>query len=353
MTDEREPASLHLDPNRRGGSAADRSATASDPDSGMAAANDAPVDQAEPGNVFASLPGWRDLLRAMRPHQWFKNAFVAAPLIFAGPELRAQDALDLTLVLRVALAFGVFCLASSATYLLNDIHDVEGDRLHPIKRLRPIAAGAVPVAAAWLLFAGLLTAGVGLSLVVAPGYLYFVGAYFAMNLAYSKGLKRIAYVDAVVISLGFVLRILAGAEAASVQVSNWLVACTVLLAMFLALGKRKHELLTSNSKHRAALGQYRKSHLDAALAALAAATVVAYLSYTLDADTAARFGTHLLPWTVPFPILGLWRFVQLLNRPDSAHSPTERMLRDPAFLANFVLWAGVVGALIYGFVGGG
>lgn len=291
------------------------------------------------------------LLRAMRPHQWVKNAFVLAPLVFAGPELRAGDLLTAKLIEHVLLGVLAFCLQSSATYLLNDIHDVQADRQHPVKRHRPIASGALPIAAAWTAFWVILASAAALSLLAGGWFIAYVGAYFAMNTAYSKGLKHVAWVDAVVISLGFVLRILAGAEVAQVHLSRWLVACTVLLALFLALGKRKHELLTSDSSHRVALLRYRQAHLDVALPVLAWATAAVYLGYTLDDETAARFHTHLLPWTVPFPLLGLWRFARLLDDADTPLSPTERMLRDPLFVANLGGWAITVGLLIYGVVG--
>jgi len=290
-------------------------------------------------------------VRALRPHQWIKNAFVLAPLVFAGPTLRAEGHLTQTLILHVLLGVAAFCLQSSATYLLNDIHDVEADRRHPVKRFRPIAAGELPVRAAWSGFWGMLAAAAVLSWLAGGLFIAYVGAYFVMNTAYSKGLKHIAWVDAAVISLGFVLRILAGAEVAHVHLSHWLVACTVLLALFLALGKRKHELLTSDTSHRVALMRYRQAHLNVALPLLAWATAGVYLGYTLDPDTADRFGTQHLPWTVPFPLLGLWRFAKLLDDAETPLSPTERMLRDPIFVANLACWAIVVSLLIYGVVG--
>lgn len=301
----------------------------------------------------AFLPHARALLREMRPQQWVKNVFVLAPLLFAGPALRAQGAWTLPLLLRVLLGFAVFCLASSATYILNDLHDLEADRAHPVKRMRPIASGALPERLAWAWFGAFLALAAVGALQVGPWFAASVGAYFAMNLAYSKGLKRVAWVDTVLIALGFLLRILAGGEAASVHLSRWLVTCTVLLALFLALGKRKHELLTSDTTHRAALSGYRASHVQVALWTLAAGTVAAYAGYTLDPQTTARFHTSLLPWTVPFPFLGLWRFARLLDRPDTAHSPTERMLRDPLFVLNLLAWAGVTLAMIYGLFGAG
>ncbi len=289
----------------------------------------------------------------MRPHQWpLKNAFVLVPLLFAGPMLREQGLLTTTLVLRVGLAALAFCFVSGATYILNDIHDVEADRLHAVKRARPIAAGTLPVRSAWIAFGAALVSVVAIAvLAVNVEFLALLSGYFAMNLAYSKGLKRIAYVDAIVIALGFLLRLLAGGVAANVGVSHWLIGCTVLGALFLALGKRKHELLTSGKKTRVALGAYRVEHLNILLGILAVATAAAYLSYTLDAETTRRFHTTMLPWTSPFALIGLWRFAHLLGDVQNPNSPTERMLRDWLFMANLALWSLTTLAMIYGFFG--
>ncbi len=295
------------------------------------------------------------LWQTMRPHQWVKNVFVIVPLIFGGPELLAQHKLTAVLVARVALAALCFCLASSATYVLNDLLDAEADRAHPVKRLRPIAAGLLTEARAkrWLVTLLLLDAMLTAAIALWVGetgtvFALAIGGYFIQNLAYSLGLKRVAYVDAAIIATGFLLRVLAGAAAAPVAASHWMLACTALLAMFLALGKRKHEVLTSDVKHRANLKVYRLAHLNFALGLLALLTSAAYLLYTLDPDTVQRFHTARLPWTTPFGIFGLWRFSRLLDARDTAHSPTERMLHDPAFLLNLVAGALAVGLLIYG-----
>ena len=295
------------------------------------------------------------LWQTMRPHQWVKNVFVLVPLVFAGPELLAHGKLSAQMVARVALAMLCFCLASSATYVLNDLLDVDADRAHPVKRLRPIAAGLLPEARAkrWLavllIVDALLTTAIALW-VGESGIVYglTIAGYFAQNLAYSLGLKKIAYVDAAIIAMGFLLRVLAGSAAAPVAASHWLLACTALLAMFLALGKRKHEVITTDVKHRANLKVYRLAHLNIALVLLALLTSAAYLLYTLDPDTVARFHTSRLPWTTPFGVFGLWRFSRLLDARDTAHSPTERMLHDPLFLLNLFAGTLTVGLLIYG-----
>lgn len=291
---------------------------------------------------------WAVLLRAMRPHQWIKNVFVVVPLVFAGPELAKRGQLDAAHGLRALLAACGFCLASSATYLLNDLQDVAADRAHPVKKLRPIAAGLLPEPLAWRAFGVLLVAALGLGAAVDLSVAGIFGAYLAMNLAYSRGLKRIAYVDAVVIASGFLLRTLAGGEAAGVHLSRWLITCTVLLALFLALGKRKHELLTSDAGHRAALEHYRVEHLNFALGCAAAAAAGSFALYARDPATVARFGTDALIYTLPFVIACLFRFYQLLDDVSTAQSPTERMLRDRFFVVAIGGGAAAIGAVIYG-----
>jgi decaprenyl-phosphate phosphoribosyltransferase len=287
------------------------------------------------------------LLREMRPQQWVKNAFVLAPAVFAGPALLAGGELTAARLLPVAAATIGYCLASSATYILNDISDVEADRRHPVKCKRPIASGELPVPLAWRAFGALLLLAAVLA-VAAGGWVWAcLLAYFAMNLAYSNGLKQVAYVDAVVISLGFVLRILAGGEAAGVHLSQWLIASTVLLSLFLALGKRHHELLTSPPGSRKSLDQYDIRHVRVLMWFLGVATPVVWLLYTLDPETMTRFATDKLWWTAPFPLVGLLRFARLASDASTAHSPTERMLKDPAFVANLLVWTALTGALLY------
>lgn len=301
-----------------------------------------------PAPAPAKPTGLPPLLRAMRPRQWVKNVFVTAPIVFAGPELLQTGRFTAQLLAQALVAAAAFCLASSATYLLNDLHDLEADRQHPVKKLRPIAAGELTSSQAWTAFGGLLLVALAGGASVGWSVAGIVSTYFAVNVAYSKGLKRIAYVDAIVIASGFLLRLLAGGEATGVHLSKWLIACTVLLALFLALGKRKHELLTSDTAHRSALQSYKLEHLNFALGVLAAATCGAYLSYTLDPETRQRFQTDWLPYTTPLPVFGLLRFYGLLDDRSTAASPTDRMLADLPILVAAVLWAGLIAALIYG-----
>ena len=287
------------------------------------------------------------VVRAMRPHQWVKNAFVAAPAVFAAPVLVKTEQWTTERMLAVLAATLGFCLASSATYILNDVNDVDADRQHPVKRNRPIASGALPVPTAWRAFAVLLLLAAGLVVAAGSWVWACLSAYLLMNLAYSRGLKQIAYVDAVVIALGFVLRILAGGFAVDVHLSRWLIAATVLLSLFLALGKRHHELLTSPPGSRKSLDRYDRSHVRALMWLLGVLTPLVWLAYTLDPETCARFSTTHLWWTAPFPLLGFLRFATLASDASTAHSPTERMLRDKPFVANLAVWMALMGGILW------
>ncbi len=307
--------------------------------------NDSADRPKEPASLVGAIAG------AMRPSQWIKNVFVLVPLLFAGPTLREQGLFGASLWLRVLAGMGVFCLASSATYILNDISDIDADRAHPVKRNRPIASGALPVRKAYQSCAVLLLLALAGAGAVGNTFSACIVLYLLQNVAYSRILKHVAWVDTAMIAFGFVLRIVAGGEAAGVPLSHWLLATTGLLALFLALGKRKHEQLTTDAQHRSALTGYHPVALTAALWLSAALAGAAYAGYALDPQTAARFHTSALPITIPLPILGLSRFAWLINRPGAAHSPTERMLRDPWFLGIAGCGGALILAVVYGWIG--
>lgn len=274
-----------------------------------------------------------------------KNLFVLVPLVFA----HRLDSLELAL--RSAAAFAVFCAAASAIYLLNDLRDIEADRLHPLKRLRPIAAGRLGVApaitAAFVLAAGAL----GLAFKLGPGFSTCLGIYLALNVLYSLGLKRLVILDVMTIALGFVLRVEAGALAIAVEVSNWLLLCTSFVALFLGFAKRRHELALqseSGAGTRAVLEHYNLTFLDQMINVVTASTIVSYAFYTVDPATAARLGTPYLIVTVPLALFGIFRFLFLLYQKADLASPTEAILRDPPFLVNLGLWGVTVLLLIYG-----
>ena len=287
------------------------------------------------------------ILATLRPRQWVKNAFVLAPLVFS------QHLFELQYAWRSGLAVLLFCALSGAVYAFNDVRDVESDRRHPIKRDRPVASGALSESSAlWL--AGLLAAGaLAAAFILSFLFALVALAYLVNNLAYSLALKRVAFVDVLMISAGFLLRILAGAIVIDVPVSSWLLACTALLSALLGFGKRAHELLmskragTDKTETRSSLAGYDHPLLGISMTLLAISTCVAYAFYTVDPRTVAAFGsTHLL-FTLPFCILGILRYAQLALWRPSRQSPTDAMLRDPLFLANITAWGVIVLLILY------
>jgi 4-hydroxybenzoate polyprenyltransferase len=255
------------------------------------------------------------------------------------------------LVWRALEAFAIFCALSGAMYLLNDVADREKDRLHPTKRHRPVASGrlavGVAVAAAILLIAvGLVTGSL-----LGRAFVGIALAYALLLAAYSAWLKHYVIVDVLVVSAGFVLRAVAGAVAVEVEMSGWLLICTILIALFLALGKRRHEYLAlgeAAGRHRPVLAEYSAGLLDQMIAVVTASTVTAYALYTMSPETVAKFQTHLLPATLPFVLYGIFRYLYLLYSRHLGGNPSELFLNDPPLLANAVLWILAVLALIYG-----
>jgi 4-hydroxybenzoate polyprenyltransferase len=299
----------------------------------------------------------RGILVTLRPHQWVKNIFVLAPLFFSKTFLVPEKA-----ALAVAAAF-LFCMAAGTVYLFNDLFDIEKDRKHPVKRNRPIPSGQLPVTvakvAAWTMGIGTVAGSFALGTwtgVVITGYLL-------MNLAYSTVLKNIAFLDVTIIATGFVLRVLAGAFAIDVFISEWLIACTFFLALYLGLGKRDHELRLfldgEVKKSRKVLERYRAEHLDFAVLFVAGMTIAVYTIYTLTAalpelttalpyqplrSRPTPFTSPWLPMTIPFAVFGITRFYQLINK-DSPQSPTDLLLKDRPFLINIFFWGAVMLAL--------
>jgi decaprenyl-phosphate phosphoribosyltransferase len=298
----------------------------------------------------------KGLIKTVRPHQWVKNLFVLAPIFFAKDVVTTtpggDPALDLHLTGRAIAATAVFCLLAGAVYTLNDIVDVEADRVHPIKRFRPIASGIVPEPLARAVAAGLVLISLGLGYLLDPWFALVAAAYFAQNVLYSFRLKKVAFVDVSMISLGFVLRVWAGGLATSVHVSGYMYACTALIALFLGFGKRRHELAQENAgKQRAALKAYTAGSLTVALAITGSATIVTYIAYTLDPTTEAFFKSTYLWLTAPFVVFGIGRFLFLVSgragRGKKAESPTQEMLHDVPFVLDVVLWAVIIVAIVY------
>ena len=288
--------------------------------------------------------GLMSVLASLRPEQWTKNFIVFAALIFA------RRLLDPAAVALALAAFLIFCALSGAVYLVNDVSDREADRRHPIKSRRPVASGALSIGAALMWAMALIGAGVSVAFWLQPAFGWTAFAYVALQAAYSRWLKHIVIIDVMAIAAGFVLRAVAGGLVISVPVSDWLLVCTILLALFLGLSKRRHELTllaAGAAGHRRILEEYDPYLLDQMIAVVAASTLVAYMIYCLSSETIERFGTHWLVLTVPFPIYGIFRFLYIVHRKDGGGNPSAVLLTDRPLLACVGLWSLTVVAIIY------
>jgi 4-hydroxybenzoate polyprenyltransferase len=284
------------------------------------------------------------LLASLRPAQWTKNLLVFAGLLF-GRRLFEPPAVG-----RAAAAFAIFCLLSGVVYLLNDVADRESDRRHPLKARRPIASGAlgVPTAIGWAVALG----GVALACALALGERFFLVTvgYLALLALYSWLLKHIVIIDVLTIACGFVLRAVAGAVVVDVSISHWLLVCTILLALFIALAKRRHELVLladGATSHRPILVEYSPYLLDQMIAVVTASTLMAYVFYTISPETEQKFGTQWLGLTVPFPLYGIFRYLYLVHRREGGGSPADLLLTDRPLLVCVALWVLAVVLIIY------
>ncbi len=285
------------------------------------------------------------LIKLLRPHQWLKNGFVLAGLLFGHAW---NDPLKLT---QALLAFAAFCMLASAVYVMNDIIDTEADRLHPKKRLRPLAAGTVSRGAAIALMLVCLAAAAAFVVVAQNQVPWLFVAYFAINIAYSFGLKHVVILDVFLISAGFMLRILVGTLGIGIAPSHWLLLCGLLLTLFLGFAKRRAELEAldeGSSDHRRVLDDYTIELLDHFISIVAAGTLVAYALYTVSGDTMALHGSRQLIFTVPFVLYGMLRYLWRLHRCSGGGDPAQELLTDPHLLVATIGWLGLVVAILAG-----
>jgi 4-hydroxybenzoate polyprenyltransferase len=286
----------------------------------------------------------KDIIQAMRPHQWTKNFFVYAALIFS------QNILNLPLLLKTTIAFSAFCLISSALYIFNDLKDLEEDKLHPLKSKRPIASGKIKKSTAILMIVVLGLLGFSSALTLNKNYFIIILVYFLIQMAYSIKLKHIVILDVFVVALGFLIRVVAGGLAIEVSLSSWLLICTILLALFLALSKRRHELVLLEdgaSGHRPILEEYSPYLLDQMIAVVTASTVIAYCLYTISEETVTKFGTTNLIFTVPFVLYGIFRYLYLIHQRFEGGSPEALIVKDKPLLIDIFLWIATAVIILY------
>jgi len=284
------------------------------------------------------------LIWSMRPKQWVKNLFIFAPLVFA------ENLFEPSLVVKSVAAFCCFCLLSGCVYILNDIMDLEKDKMHPMKRFRPLASGLVKVSHAQIFAVILFLISLSMAFYLDRYFGIISCIYFLLNVAYSLHLKNVVIVDVFIVASGFFLRVLGGAEVINAHVSSWLLICTTLLALFLAFSKRRHELVILEQEahqHRKILAEYSPYFLDQMISVVTASMVVSYILYTISEETITKFGTRALITTVPFVLYGIFRYLYLVHQKEGGGNPTTELLSDRPLMFNMLLWIVVAGLIIY------
>lgn len=252
--------------------------------------------------------------------------------------------------MKAVIAFIAFCVLSSSLYILNDLKDLEEDKRHPIKSKRPLASGRLKKSHAILSFVIISSLGFILAVTLNRNFFIIALVYFILQIAYSFRLKHVVILDVFVIAAGFLIRVVAGGLAIEVSLSSWLLICTILLALFLALGKRRHELVLLEeeaSDHRPILEEYSPYFLDQLIAVVTASIVIAYCLYTIDAETVAKFGTTNLLYTVPFVFYGIFRYLYLIHQKSKGGSPETLILKDKPLLIDIFLWIASAVFILY------
>ena len=297
-----------------------------------------------PGTSDAASSGITALLESLRPAQWTKNGFVFAALIFS------RSLTDWHRVVVVSAAALLFCLMASALYLVNDVLDATEDRNHPLKRLRPVASGRVSLPAAIGTAALLGLVALGGAWFLDRHFFLVLASYAAVNVLYSAYLKRIILLDVFVVATGFVLRVIGGGLVIHVEISPWLIVCTTLLALFISLCKRRHELVLlgkNAANHRSTLRHLSPYFLDQLISIVTASTLMSYALYTLSEDVAIKFPGKRLELTIPLVLYGIFRYLYLVHQHEEGGNPTRLFFTDPVLLAVVLLWAASAILIIY------
>ncbi|MFC2157778.1 decaprenyl-phosphate phosphoribosyltransferase [Acidobacteriota bacterium] len=286
----------------------------------------------------------RGIIQSLRPQQWTKNFFIFAPLIFS------ENISNMNMLLKTGAAFGLFCMISRAGYILNDLRDLEEDKLHPLKSRRPLASGRVKKSQAFIFLVLISCLSMTLSLFLNLEFFLLLTSYFILQIFYSFWLKNVVILDVFIVAAGFFLRVLAGGLVIGVYVSPWILICTLLLALFLALSKRRHELLlldTEAKNHRPILGEYSPYLLDQMIAVVTASTVISYCLYTISTETITKFGTKNLIFTVPFVLYGVFRYLYLIHQKAEGGTPEMLIIKDKPLLISIFLWILTASSIIY------
>ena len=286
----------------------------------------------------------RDLWALLRPTQWSKNTVLFAALIFSKHLFVASD------VAIVTAAFVFFCCTASGAYVMNDIRDCERDRQHPLKSRRPLPSGRVPRSVAVTVAAALMTIGLGGAFALGLGFGLLTAFYLVLQVAYTFAFKDMVILDVMAIASGFVVRAVAGGVVIGVPVSQWLIICTFLLALFLGFSKRRHELVLLDDRateHRAALREYSPYFLDQMISVVTASTVVVYAIYTASPEVREKLGTEKLYLTIPFVLFGIFRYLYLVHQREEGGNPTQLLLTDQPLLVDVVLWIVTASLVLY------
>lgn len=286
----------------------------------------------------------KEFIRTMRPKQCTKNLIVFAAIIF-GQKLYDTDA-----IVRCVLAFICFCVISGCGYVFNDILDLERDKSHPQKKNRPIADGRLKVLPSSLLSIILITIVLCLSFLLRYQFGFVLLGYSILTVCYSLWLKNIVIIDVLALSMGFVFRVVGGAIVIPVVISPWLVGCTMLLALFISLGKRRHELVlleSGASSHRSILKEYTPAFIDEMIAAVTGSTLIAYSFYAFSPEVQKKLGVHYLPVTILFVIYGVFRYLYLVHQKSAGGSPEVDIIKDKPLLINIILWVVAVIIIVY------
>lgn len=281
---------------------------------------------------------------SMRPKQWIKNCFIFAALVFS------QNLFVPRMISISVMAFIAFCLISISVYLFNDLMDIEKDKKHPNKRYRPLASGRLSPLVAKIVFIIALFASLITSFFINMNFLLIVSAYFTIQLVYSKLLKEVVILDVFSIASGFFLRVAAGAVAIRVPMSAWLLLCTIFISLFLALGKRRHELTTLGeyaTEHRKVLNEYNGHLLDQMVSIVTAGTVLTYSLYTLSPETIERFNTKNLWLTIPVVLYGIFRYLYRVYQKEEGGRPEKILLDDKPLLLSIGIYISIVITILY------